>query len=64
MWDLPRLRIEPVSPALAGTFFTTEPTGKPTYALVGVKSQPDHSVFTVVTIPSSTDVGPDGPEAP
>ena len=29
MWDLPRPGIEPVSPALAGRFFTTEPTGKP-----------------------------------
>ena len=29
MGDLPRLRIEPVSPALAGGFFTTEPPEKP-----------------------------------
>ena len=28
MWDLPRLGIEPVSPALAGRFFTTESPGK------------------------------------
>ena len=28
-WDLPGSRIEPVSPALAGDFFTTEPRGKP-----------------------------------
>ena len=28
-WDLPRLGIKPVSPALAGGFFTTEPPGKP-----------------------------------
>ena len=28
-WGLPRSRIEPVSPALAGGFFTTEPPGKP-----------------------------------
>ena len=27
--DLPNPRIEPVSPALAGGFFTTEPPGKP-----------------------------------
>ena len=27
--DLPDLGIEPESPALAGRFFTTEPTGKP-----------------------------------
>ena len=25
MWDLPRPGIEPMSPALAGEFFTTEP---------------------------------------
>ena len=27
MWDLPRSGIEPMSPALAGGFFTTEPPG-------------------------------------
>ena len=31
MWHLPRSGIEPVSPALAGRFFTTEPPGKPIY---------------------------------
>ena len=29
IWDLPRLETEPVSPVLAGGFFTTEPPGKP-----------------------------------
>ena len=29
IWDLPRPGIEPMSPALAGGFFTTEPPGKP-----------------------------------
>ena len=29
-WDLPRSGTEPVSPALTGRFFTTEPPGKPT----------------------------------
>ena len=29
MWDLPGSGIEPMSPALAGGFFTTEPPGKP-----------------------------------
>ena len=29
MWDHPESRIKPVSPALAGGFFTTEPPGKP-----------------------------------
>ena len=28
MWNLPRPGIEPVSPALAGRFLTTEPLGK------------------------------------
>ena len=28
MWDLPRLGLEPVSPALAGRFSTTAPSGK------------------------------------
>ena len=28
MWDLPRLGLEPVSPALAGGFLTTAPPGK------------------------------------
>ena len=31
MWDLPRPGLEPVSPALAGRFSTTEPPGKPQY---------------------------------
>ena len=29
MWDLPRLGLEPVSPALVGKFSTTVPPGKP-----------------------------------
>ena len=29
MWDLPDPGEEPMSPALAGEFFTTEPPGKP-----------------------------------
>ena len=29
MWTLPGPGVEPVSPALAGGFFTTEPPGKP-----------------------------------
>ena len=28
MWDLPGSGVEPMSPALAGGFFTTEPPGK------------------------------------
>ena len=29
MWDLPGPGLEPVSPALAGGFLTTAPSGKP-----------------------------------
>ena len=29
MWNLPRSGMEPVSPALAGRFFTNKPSGKP-----------------------------------
>ena len=38
--NLPSPRIEPVFPALAGGFFTTEPTGKPSVL----------DSFTVITI--------------
>ena len=34
MWDLPGPGIKPVSPALAGEFFTTEPPGKPCATLL------------------------------
>ena len=33
MWDLPRPGLEPMSPALAGGFFTTAPPGKPSASL-------------------------------
>ena len=33
MWDIPRSWIKPVSLALAGRFFTTEPPGKPSHWL-------------------------------
>ena len=33
MWDLPRPGLEPVSPASAGRFLTTEPPGKPYFFL-------------------------------
>ena len=41
MWNHPRSGIEPVSPALAGEFFTTEPPGKP--LKVSVIPLTDHS---------------------
>ena len=31
MWDLPGSGTEPISPALAGGFFTNEPSGKPCF---------------------------------
>ena len=34
MWHLPRPGTEPVSLALAGKFFTTEPPGKPCFPIV------------------------------
>ena len=37
MWDLPRPGIEPVSPALAGGFLTTEPLGKSVKDLLNFK---------------------------
>ena len=44
MWDLPQPGIEPVSPALAGGFLTTEPPGK-SQILINYKG--DQSIFTV-----------------
>ena len=38
MWNLPRSGIKPVSPALTGGFFTTEPLGKPPQKLLDRKS--------------------------
>ena len=35
--DLPDLRIEPTSPALAGGFFTIEPPGKPSFYYFPIK---------------------------
>ena len=44
-WDLPRSGVEPVSPASAGRFTTTEPPGKP-LILPFLSSPPlGHSVF-------------------
>jgi hypothetical protein len=38
MFDLPGIGIEPMSPALAGGFFPTEPTGKPQIGLPTMKN--------------------------
>ena len=37
--DLPNPRVKPTSPALAGGFFTTEPSGKPNISVWKVKVQ-------------------------
>ena len=36
MWDLPRPGLDPVSPALAGSFSTTAPPGKPCIQLLKI----------------------------
>ena len=38
--DLPDPGIEPVSPALAGGFFTTEAPGKPSRVYIALQTQP------------------------
>ena len=45
MWDLPSPGLEPVSPALAGRFSTTEPPGKPWNAFLNVEVKKGWSVF-------------------
>ena len=37
MWDLPGPGLEPVSPALAGGFFTTAPPGKPSNTFKSIR---------------------------
>ena len=43
-WDLSRSGIDPVSPALAGRFFTTEPPGKPFLSILILWDLSNHSV--------------------
>ena len=38
IWNLPELGIKPMSPALAGLFFTTEPPGKPCYSILQMRT--------------------------
>ena len=40
MWDLPVLGIGPLSPALAGGVFTTEPPGEPSFSLFKIICYP------------------------
>ena len=61
MKNLPRPGLKPVSPALPGRFFTTEPPGKPVYLLLKVGSlrllrkirNPDGSQVVVLYIPKA-----------
>ena len=46
MWDLPRLGLEPVSPALAGGFLTTVPPGK--FPEITLESLGPNGVFLTV----------------
>ena len=53
---LPGLGIEPMSPALAGGFFTTEPPGKPNvvysrlmYAVLSALQIPPHLIFIFIS---------------
>ena len=45
MWDLPGSGTEPISPALAGGSFTTEPTGKPLFHVFLSSSTPGINVW-------------------
>ena len=55
MWDLPGLGMEPLSPVLAGRFFTTEPPRKPGlsgfYTSTSEKAMAPHSSTLAWKIP-------------
>ena len=48
VWDLPRSRTEPVSPALAGRFFTTKAAGKPRWSLIPGNPTPSQARFLLL----------------
>ena len=56
MWDLFGPEVEPVSPALAGRFFTTVPLGKSYFRVFLTTGPADamHSVSSAVVLPSVT----------
>ena len=49
IWDLPRPGLEPVSPALAGRFSTTEPPGKP--GIIGLKWKQQKAILVPIPLP-------------
>ena len=49
MWDILGSGIEPVSPALAGRFFTTEPPGKPQSIVLKLACESESLVGTLTT---------------
>ena len=54
MWDLPGPGLEPVSPALAGTFSTTVPPGKPSMDILTILILPihEHGLSSHLIVPS------------
>ena len=50
MWDLPGSGIEPMSPALTGGFFTTEPPGRPPHTVLTAAKAFANSVITTVKL--------------
>ena len=45
MWDLLGPGLEPVSPALAGRFLTTEPPGKPLFLIFNKNKEKEIQLF-------------------
>ena len=45
MWDLPRPRIKPVSPVLAGGFLTTAPPRKPEFFILSYPAERSHMLI-------------------
>ena len=48
--SLPVSGIEPVSPALAGRFFTTEPSGKPLFCIFDIRKELSHGQTKYLSI--------------
>ena len=63
MWDLPGSGIEPMSPALAGGFFTTEPPRNPSSVILNIQRNFKEILFLENAIDLS-DVNPDQSESP